>query len=113
MVHGTLHPDGSLTDMGYRPASSPDDVPLSEMPSGFGPFTYDSTRRLAVRDTRAIEAERARELAVRLRDAQRDLTETERLVSQEPAGKARDALTAEAARLRTVVSEARSALNRT
>lgn len=91
-IHGRLHADGSLTDISYRPADDPSDVPLDEMPTERGAFKYDRAKRSAVRDTARERAEQRRELAAQLRDARRDLAETQRQVATEKVAGVKSAL---------------------
>ena len=81
MIHAREQPDGRLTDITQRPATHADDVPLDEVPEGFGPFRRDpqNPRRAiphaallliaarAARRARAVAAETRMVILARIR----------------------------------------------
>lgn len=46
--HGTLHPDGTVTDICCGRPHAPDEVELVEAPAALGPYRYDEATRRAV-----------------------------------------------------------------
>ena len=48
MIVACLHPDGRLTDCRHALSVGPGEVPLDDMPEGFGPWVYDPETRRAI-----------------------------------------------------------------
>lgn len=69
MIHARLSPEGRLSEIARRPSSFPDDVPLQEMPSGFGPWEYDAASKSAKPATTTPEERVRRHLGARFPEA--------------------------------------------